>query len=289
MRRAGPILIVVIGLLALVVDFWPNLYLPALSAGGRGPQVETKLGLDLQGGLKVEYRVIPDGRQDADPGDVDVVKQIIERRVNATGVVRARRPDLGHATASSSRSRASATPRRSAASSARPAASTSCRSPCRLRDRRALPGRASRDRRPAAADRTEPPLFSRRPGRERERRHGSSRAGAVVAFTLRGQGAKLFGDYTTAHVGEFFAIVLDGRVDLGAVDQRADHRRLRADHRRRARRLPAAEAEELVNVLRFGSLPFPVRGAGERHDRPDARRGVPQAEPARRRDRASCS
>ena len=52
-RRAGPILIAVIGVLALLVDFLPNLSLPALSADAGPRKIETKLGLDLQGGLKV--------------------------------------------------------------------------------------------------------------------------------------------------------------------------------------------------------------------------------------------
>ena len=56
------ILIAVIGVLALFVDFWPNLRLPALTGGeGGARKIETKLGLDLQGGLKVEYRVDPNG------------------------------------------------------------------------------------------------------------------------------------------------------------------------------------------------------------------------------------
>ena len=86
MRRTGPILIVVIGLLALIVDFWPNLTLPALTSTEAPRKIETKLGLDLQGGLKVEYRVNPNGDRVPTTADVDVVKQIIERRVNATGV-----------------------------------------------------------------------------------------------------------------------------------------------------------------------------------------------------------
>ena len=86
MRRTGPILIAVIGLLALVIDFWPNLTLPAFGAGETSRRIETKLGLDLQGGLKVEYRVMPRGDQTPDLADVQVVKDIIERRVNATGV-----------------------------------------------------------------------------------------------------------------------------------------------------------------------------------------------------------
>src|SRR3954453_13188369 len=60
MRRAGPILIVVIGLAALIVDFFPGLRAPASGdqSGGSRP-LETKLGLDLQFGLLLHYRVKP--------------------------------------------------------------------------------------------------------------------------------------------------------------------------------------------------------------------------------------
>src|SRR5688572_7833258 len=85
-RKAGPILIAVIGLFALVIDFWPNLYIPTLQQGEAARRVETKLGLDLQGGLKVEYRVLPTEDRAPTLADVNVEKGIIERRVNATGV-----------------------------------------------------------------------------------------------------------------------------------------------------------------------------------------------------------
>src|SRR4029079_6898331 len=49
-------------------------------------RIETKLGLDLQGGLKVEYRVDPNGDKAPTLGDVEGVKGIMERRVNSTGV-----------------------------------------------------------------------------------------------------------------------------------------------------------------------------------------------------------
>jgi preprotein translocase subunit SecD len=65
-RRTGPILIAVIGLLALFIDFWPNLTIPALSGTEVPRKIETKLGLDLQGGLKVEYRVDPNGKPGTD-------------------------------------------------------------------------------------------------------------------------------------------------------------------------------------------------------------------------------
>ena len=57
MRRAAPILIIVIGLLALVLSF---VAVPLPSTGtGEGRTLETKLGLDLQGGLRIEYQVLP--------------------------------------------------------------------------------------------------------------------------------------------------------------------------------------------------------------------------------------
>ena len=60
MRRAGPILIVVIGVLALLICFCPGLRLPDSTASdGQWRLIETKLGLDLEGGLRVEYQALP--------------------------------------------------------------------------------------------------------------------------------------------------------------------------------------------------------------------------------------
>src|SRR5947208_307738 len=39
-----------------------------------------------------------------------------------------------------------------------------------------------------------------------------SKGGRAIGFSLHDQGSKLFADYTSKHVGEFFAIVLDGTV-----------------------------------------------------------------------------
>jgi preprotein translocase subunit SecD len=80
----------------------------------------------------------------------------------------------------------------------------------------------------------------------------------VVAFTLKPDGAKLFGDYTSAHVGEFFAIVLDGSViSAPSIEQpiTGGSGQIRGGGLGGFTR---QDADELVNVLRFGSLPFPV-------------------------------
>jgi preprotein translocase subunit SecD len=85
MRKTGPILILVIGILALFFDFFPGLRLPDGSAEGSRP-VETKLGLDLQGGLRVEYQAKAVGDKVPGPDDLGVIRTIIENRVNSTGV-----------------------------------------------------------------------------------------------------------------------------------------------------------------------------------------------------------
>ena len=87
MRKAGPILILLIGILALVVVFFPGLKLPdSSSADGTWRLVETKLGLDLSGGLRVEYQAVPVEGKTPTPGDMAIIKDIVERRVNTTGV-----------------------------------------------------------------------------------------------------------------------------------------------------------------------------------------------------------
>ena len=86
MRRAGPILIAVIGVIALIVNFWPGLRLPDPSGDGQWRVVETKLGLDLQGGLRVEYQALPRDGQTPDAAAMGVIRDIIENRVNQTGV-----------------------------------------------------------------------------------------------------------------------------------------------------------------------------------------------------------
>ena len=87
MRRTTPIIIFVIAVLFLIVDFWPRLTIPNFGDPNGGSRtVETKLGLDLVGGLQVEYRLLPVGDRQPDAGALSTTKSIIENRVNSTGV-----------------------------------------------------------------------------------------------------------------------------------------------------------------------------------------------------------
>ncbi len=259
MRRTTVILIAVIGTLALIVDFWPKLRLPGLDPNGGSRLIETKLGLDLQGGLKVEYKVDAVGDSKPTETDVEVVRDIIANRVNSTGV-------------------------------AEPVVVTSGT------DRvvvelpgvtdtaavRALVGQTGRlDFVPIPVgmsvtqgqtlDLTNVTtcsgtgsitsiciLFSG--GELSSATLGSdSRGGRAVNFVLKQHGSDLFAGWTAAHLQEQFAIVLDSTIISAPVIQSAiTGGNVQITNESTIGGLPQAEATNLVNVLKFGALPFPI-------------------------------
>jgi preprotein translocase subunit SecD len=256
MRRTGPILIAVIGVLALIVDFLPGLTLPNIGPDGGTRVIETKLGLDLRGGLKVEYRVDPAGGKTPTLDDTTIVKGIIERRVNATGV-----SEPVVVTSGTDRIVVEV-PGVSDTAAIRKLVGTTGRLdfvplPTTEYGTATAPGPLQAVAGQPLPSTDTPPLFSG--DQVTSASVGTDSQGSrAVNFSLKDPGKTLFGTYTTAHVGEFFAIVLDGRVisapsinsaivdgsgqitggGLGGFTQ--------------------ADATNLVNVLRFGSLPFPV-------------------------------
>ncbi|HYK94487.1 MAG TPA: protein translocase subunit SecD [Candidatus Dormibacteraeota bacterium] len=255
MRRTGPILIAVIGLLALFIDFWPNLYMPALT-GDTGPRkIETKLGLDLQGGLRVEYRVDPNSGVAPTLADVEVVKGIIERRVNATGV-----SEPVVVTSGTDRIVVEV-PGISDPDALRKLIGQTGRLdfvPLPVADygTATAPGpRTAVEGQPLPT--TAAPLFG---GDQINSSNVSTnqQGQRVVAFTLKSTGAKLFADYTSAHVGQFFAIVLDNAVISAPTIQSPITGGSGEITGGGVAGFAQKDAEALVNVLRFGSLPFPV-------------------------------
>jgi preprotein translocase subunit SecD len=251
MRRAGPVIILVIGVLALLIDFFPNLRLPDSSAtDGQWRLVETKLGLDLEGGLRVEYQALPkDGVAPTSEG-MGVIKDIIERRVNTTGVsepvVVVQGSDRvvielpGVSNVDAVRSLVGQTGQLDFV----PLGTTGATAGQQL----------PRDQ--------YPPLFSG--DQIQSASIGQDQQGRLaVNFVLKNDGpesgAQLFATFTAGHVNEFFAITLDevvisaptiegpipngtGQITGGGLGG-----------------FPPAEANELVTVLKFGSLPFPIQ------------------------------
>jgi protein-export membrane protein SecD len=249
MRRAGPILIILIGVVAAVIAFWPNLRVPDPSApDGAWRLIETKLGLDLEGGLRVEYRALPRDGQTPDASSMSVVKEIIENRVNSTGVsepvVVVQGSDrvvieLPGATDVDS-------VRRLVGSTGQvdfvPLGST-----------------------PASAGQildfeVTPPLFGgdqvTAPGIGQDANNR-----LAVNFSLRNEGpefaSQAFSDFTRDHRGEYFAITLDGTV-ISAPQINDPIPANGVTQITQPGGFPPQEANDLVTVLKFGSLPFPI-------------------------------
>ena len=245
MRRGGPLLILLIGVLALVVDFVPGLSVPdAANPSGWRP-LETKLGLDLEGGLRVEYQAIPVEGTSPGPGDMAVIKDIVERRVNQTGV-----SEPVVVTQGTDRVVVELPGVTDPESIRRLVGQTGRLDFVPLGQTQVQEGQV-------LDLNVNPPLFS---GDEvQSATVGTDQNGRpAVDFVLKSEGARLFGDYTTQHVGDFFAITLDGAVISAPVIQ-SPIPDGRGQITGGTGGFPITEAQNLVTILKFGSLPFPIR------------------------------
>ena len=250
MRRAGPVIILVIGALALLIDFFPGLRLPDSTAtDGQWRLVETKLGLDLEGGLRVEYQALPKDGVSPTTESMSVVKDIIERRVNTTGVsepvVVVQGSDRvvieipGVSDVDSVRSLVGQTGQL---------------------DFVPLGGQSASDGQVLPRE-DYPPLFSG--DQIQSAAVGQDANGRLaVDFVLKNDGeqsgGQLFAAYTRDHIGEFFAITLDEQVVSAPQIQGAIPGGTGQITGGPAG-FPAKEATNLVTILKFGSLPFPIQ------------------------------
>jgi protein-export membrane protein SecD len=247
MRRAGPILIVLIGVFALLVDFLPGLAVPdSSSADGTWRQLETKLGLDLEGGLRVEYQALPVEGRSPGAADMAIIKDIIERRVNTTGV-----SEPVVLTQGSDRVVVEM-PGVTDVESVR----NLVRQTGRLDF---VPLGTTQAQEGQVLDlKVNPPLFSG--DQVSSATVGTDQNGRpAVDFVLKDQGARLFADYTAGHVGQYFAIVLDSAVISAPVIQNSIPNGQVQISGGGLRGFAVKEAQDLVTILKFGSLPFPVQ------------------------------
>jgi protein-export membrane protein SecD len=243
MRKTGPILILIIGMLALIVDFVPGLTLP-----GSDAVIQTHVGLDLQGGLRVEYQAQQVDGVSAGPADLNVIRTIIENRVNSTGV---------------------AEPVITVQGSDRivvelPGVSD----PNAIRDLvkqtgtlEFVPlGNTPKTKGDAIDPKQFPALFGGTELSSATIATNGQTNQRVVTFQLKENGAKLFAQYTASHIGQYFAIVLDGKVISAPTIQSAiPGGSVEISQNSTIGGYPLKEATELVTVLQYGSLPFPIK------------------------------
>jgi preprotein translocase subunit SecD len=246
MRRAGPILIILIGVLSLFVVFFPGIKVPDSTSPSGSRTIETKLGLDLSGGLRVEYQAqVVEGKSPS-PADMAIIKEIVERRVNQTGV-----SEPVVVTQGSDRVVVEL---------------PGVTDPDAVRQ---LVGQTGRlDFVPLGQTQVQegqvldlkafPPLFSGDQVQSASLGQ-TEQGGLTVDFVLKGDGAKLFGDYTAAHVGDYFAITLDGSVISAPVIRSSIPNGQVQIESGGIGGFPVKEANNLVTILKFGSLPFPIK------------------------------
>src|SRR5690242_14017269 len=246
MRRAGPILIVVIGLLALVINFWPQLQIPdASSSDGTWRTVETRLGLDLQGGLRAEYQAQPVGDKHPGPADMSVLKDIVERRVNTTGV-----SEPVVTTQGSDRVVVELPGVTDPEAMRKLIGQTGRLDFVPLGQTQATEGQV-------LDPKQYPPLFSG--DQVQSATVGQDQNGRpAVDFVLKSDGASKFAQYTAANVGSYFAITLDNSVISAPVIQNSIPNGNVQITGGGLAGFSAKDATNLVTVLKFGSLPFPI-------------------------------
>ncbi len=255
MRRAGPILIVVVGLLAVVAALFP-VPVPALSSSGASRTLETKLGLDLQGGLRIEYQVLPAEGKTPSRDDLNVMRQIILNRVDKSGVseptvvvqgtdrIVVEMPGVTNfeqiEALIGTTGRLDFMPLGQApASQGQQLDPSWIATPC------------------ATVDSTNCVLFSG--DQVAAASIGADQQGQrTVDFTLNDEGKQLFADYTAGHVGDYFAIVLDGEVISAPVINSSIPNGQVQISQGGIGGYPLAEAQNLVTILQFGQLPYPI-------------------------------
>lgn len=259
MRWVLPLLIVVVFVAALVASVMPN---PKAASVAGCPSFCPNLGLDLVGGLRGEYRLIATDNQPITPDILAQTRTIIENRVNATGVTEpnvqtagadritielpgaADRAEIEQLVGTTGRLDFVPIPRQWAQSVA--------------------PGGPL----PPGMDPTPDTPFTNEDiakiaifGGDQiaAARPGTDPVGKpAVDLELKARGADLFDEYAAANQGELFAIVLDGEVKSAATIN-APQFNGRAQI---SGSFTTDEVNDLVTVLRFGSLPLEIEPVG---------------------------
>ncbi len=246
MRWVLPLLIAVVFVAALVASLLPN---PKAASVAGCPSFCPNLGLDLVGGLRGEYRLIATDNQPITPDILAQTRTIIENRVNATGVTE---PNVQ--TAGADRISIELPGAADRAEIEQLVGTTG-----RLDFVPVPPAyfNAVSEGVPLPQGMPTEPIFSgdqiaaARPGTDELGR-------PAVDIELKERGADLFDEYAAANQGQRFAIVLDGIV-MSAPTINAPQFNGRAQI---SGSFTSDQVNDLVTVLKFGSLPLEIEPVG---------------------------
>ena len=242
MRRAGPFLIIAIAILAIIVNF---VAIPVPASGGETRRLETKLGLDLRGGLRIEYQVLPAEGKTPTRDDLNIMREIIINRIDRSGVAEPQVVVQGNDRIIVEM------PGVQNADQIRELVGTTGRLDF-------VPlGQTPVDNGAPINLESNPPLFSG--DQVAAATIGTDQTGSrTVNFNLEAEGRDLFAEYTTENVGDYFAIVLDGNaISVARINEPIPGGQVQISQDGIGG-YPLEEAQNLVTILQFGQLPFPI-------------------------------
>ncbi len=252
MRRFVPLIIVVVGLLAIFIDGSDLLGLKLVNPTSGAP-IKTQLGLDLQGGFEVDYQVLPSGGKTATSSDLQTIVQIITNRVNGIGttepIVETKGSDQiivqvpGATDPNQIQQLVGAT-----------GLLTFVPLPADVYGTQTGAGSKPVPQSGEAIDPKLPALFGGDQVQSANPAIDSTTGQRAVSFQLKSQAAQAFSTWTSANVNHFFAIVLDGKV----VSAPYIREPITNGSGQISGSFTAAEMNTLVNTLRYGALPFPL-------------------------------
>ncbi len=222
--------------------------MPASEDGGT---IETKLGLDLIGGLRGEYQVVATDEQEVTQEILEQTRTIVENRVNETGVAEPVVVTQGQDRISVE------LPGVDDEADIRSLIGTTG-----VLEFIPVPVACS----PELVQNAElpecmlevDPLFNGTEISAARIGQDSTTAEIVVNLELKETGSRLFDEHADTHFGERFAIVLDGIVESApSINARrfGGSAQISGD-------FTVDEATNLVTVLKFGSLPLEIREVG---------------------------
>ncbi|MCL4530449.1 MAG: protein translocase subunit SecD [Chloroflexi bacterium] len=256
---------------------------------------QLQLGLDIRGGLQTLLQADVANCSSVDPSALDVTRQILQNRVNALGIseitmqtagncrIIAEFPgitnpqqvndslqqtallefvDMGNnplpvgstVVTDYQSSSASAQPSTTAAAQTATAAPTETATPASTAtpEANATPGATPTATAPAQVYHT---VMTGADLDTVSVQAGTLGGQYEIAFTLKPNGTKVFGDYTSTHVGQYLAIVLDKKVISAPVINSA----ITGGQGVIQGNFTADTANALAVQLRYGSLPVPVK------------------------------
>jgi protein-export membrane protein SecD len=262
-RKLVPILILVIGALAFYVDFVPGAKFAVLSNidAGLGQTPQTKLGLDLQGGFEIKYHTVDAKGNPVTPasGQMDVIRSIMEQRVNSTGVSEPIVETVGsNEILVQVPGATDPTAIRDLVGKTGQLAFVLLPDDAANYGKQGAPGAKAV---PLMDDPIDPTLPAQFTGAQLDL--GAISAGVdtgvagnpwVVNFAFKDQYGKDFETWSSQHINDFFAIVLDGKV----IEAPYLKSTITGGKGQISGSFTAASAKSLATILQYGALPYPV-------------------------------